>query len=83
MGPLTERQAEVLAFLRERIAIGETPTLAAIAEEFGWHGRTSAVCHLEALARKGAIEWIRDGKSCGIRLAGKRCTACGGTGVTQ
>ena len=77
---LTDRQLEILAFLRERIGQGETPTIRAIADEFEI-GVNAVVGHLARLREKGAIEWIRDGRAAGVRLAGKRCCKCGGTGV--
>lgn len=54
--------------------------LRAIADEFEI-GVNAVVGHLGRLRAKGAIEWIRDGRAAGVRLAGKRCCKCGGTGV--
>lgn len=65
--PLTERQAEVLAFLRERIGrFGQSPTIREIVSEFGFSGTNAAVGHLDALERRGLIR--RDPLARGIRL---------------
>lgn len=65
---LTERQAEILDFIREHIEIeGVPPTRAEIADALGFRSVNAAVDHLKALERKGAIELVR-GSSRGIRL---------------
>ncbi|MDB5797436.1 MAG: lexA [Paucimonas sp.] len=65
---LTERQEQILNLIR--IAIDKTgfpPTRAEIAAELGFRSANAAEEHLQALARKGAIE-ISPGTSRGIRL---------------
>ena len=65
---LTERQARVLAFLRQSIERnGYPPTCAEIARNFGWRSGNAAHEHLRAIERKGFIERVR-GISRGIRL---------------
>jgi repressor LexA len=67
---LTARQEQILNLIRE--AIGNTgfpPTRAEIAAELGFKSANAAEEHLQALARKGAIE-ISPGTSRGIRLVG-------------
>jgi repressor LexA len=68
MEELTRRQAEILDFIRDAIEEnGYPPTLAEIADYFGFRSNTAAVDHLKALARKNVIE-ITEGVSRGIRL---------------
>ncbi|MBI4757329.1 MAG: transcriptional repressor LexA [Betaproteobacteria bacterium] len=65
---LTPRQAQILDLIRRRIAAtGMPPTRAEIARALGFGSVNAAVDHLQALARKGAIELI-PGASRGIRL---------------
>ncbi|HRQ66664.1 MAG TPA: transcriptional repressor LexA [Xanthomonadaceae bacterium] len=65
---LTPRQAEILAFLRRRIAEdGMPPTRAEIARAFGFRVAASAEEHLRALERKRAIELV-PGSARGIRI---------------
>jgi repressor LexA len=67
---LTARQEQILNLIKE--AIGNTgfpPTRAEIAAELGFKSANAAEEHLQALARKGAIE-ISPGTSRGIRLVG-------------
>lgn len=67
---LTARQAEILNLIREAIEnTGFPPTRAEIAAELGFKSANAAEEHLQALARKGAIE-ISPGTSRGIRLTG-------------
>ncbi len=68
MEKLTQRQQEVLDFVRQHINdTGYPPTRADIAHELGFKSANAAEEHLKALARKGAIEMIA-GASRGIRL---------------
>ncbi|KPK38589.1 MAG: hypothetical protein AMJ69_08050 [Gammaproteobacteria bacterium SG8_47] len=68
MNTLTQRQAEILSFIRDTLARGELPpTRAEIAKALGFRSLNAAEGHLKALARKGAIELI-PGSSRGIRL---------------
>ncbi len=67
---LTARQEEILNLIREAIDnTGFPPTRAEIAAELGFKSANAAEEHLQALARKGAIE-ISPGTSRGIRLIG-------------
>lgn len=65
---LTARQEQILALIRDAITnTGFPPTRAEIANELGFRSANAAEEHLQALARKGAIE-ISPGTSRGIRL---------------
>ena len=65
---LTARQEEILGLIRDAIEkTGFPPTRAEIATELGFRSANAAEEHLQALARKGAIE-ISPGTSRGIRL---------------
>jgi repressor LexA len=67
---LTARQEEILNLIRDAIEnTGFPPTRAEIARELGFKSANAAEEHLQALARKGAIE-ISPGTSRGIRLIG-------------
>jgi len=67
---LTARQEQILNLIREAIDnTGFPPTRAEIAKELGFKSANAAEEHLQALARKGAIE-IVSGTSRGIRLIG-------------
>ena len=68
MEKLTNRQAQVLDFIKYHIAdSGYPPTRADIAKELGFRSPNAAEEHLKALARKGAIKMV-PGTSRGIRL---------------
>jgi repressor LexA len=72
---LTARQEEILNLIREAIEnTGFPPTRAEIATELGFRSANAAEEHLQALARKGAIE-ISPGTSRGIRLVGAAADA--------
>ncbi len=65
---LTARQQQILELIRRAIArTGSPPTRAEIATELGFKSVNAAEEHLQALARKGAIELV-SGTSRGIRL---------------
>lgn len=65
---LTARQQQILELIQNAIAsTGAPPTRAEIAAELGFRSANAAEEHLQALARKGAIELI-SGTSRGIRL---------------
>lgn len=67
---LTARQEQILNLIKEAIDnTGFPPTRAEIAHELGFRSANAAEEHLQALARKGAIE-ISPGTSRGIRLLG-------------
>ena len=65
---LTDRQQQVLDLVRTAIEeTGSPPTRAEIANQLGFRSANAAEEHLQALARKGAIELL-GGTSRGIRL---------------
>jgi repressor LexA len=65
---LTDRQQQILDLIHSAIArTGAPPTRAEIATELGFKSANAAEEHLQALARKGAIELV-SGTSRGIRL---------------
>jgi repressor LexA len=65
---LTARQQQILDLIQSAIArTGAPPTRAEIAQELGFKSANAAEEHLQALARKGAIELV-SGTSRGIRL---------------
>jgi repressor LexA len=65
---LTDRQQQILDLIQRAIArTGAPPTRAEIAAELGFKSANAAEEHLQALARKGAIELV-SGTSRGIRL---------------
>lgn len=65
---LTQRQAEILAYIEEfHVAKGLPPTRAEIAAHFGFRSANAAETHLRALAKKGAIA-LTPGSSRGIRI---------------
>ncbi|NDP40608.1 MAG: transcriptional repressor LexA [Rhodoferax sp.] len=65
---LTARQQQILDLIQNAIALtGAPPTRAEIATELGFKSANAAEEHLQALARKGAIELV-SGTSRGIRL---------------
>ncbi len=68
MSQLTERQEDILDFIRDRIEeSGMPPTRVEIARALGFRSPNAAEQHLRALAKKGAIELV-PGSSRGIRL---------------
>ena len=72
---LTARQEQILNLIKEAIDnTGFPPTRAEIAQELGFRSANAAEEHLQALARKGAIE-ISPGTSRGIRLLGQPAPA--------
>jgi repressor LexA len=65
---LTERQTEILEFLRTyQSANGITPTVAEVQEHFGFKSPTAVSDHLSALERKGSIRRT-PGQARNIRL---------------
>lgn len=65
---LTARQQEILQLIQDTMArTGAPPTRAEIATALGFKSANAAEEHLQALARKGAIELV-SGTSRGIRL---------------
>jgi repressor LexA len=70
MQALTPRQAEIWQFIRAyQETEGYPPSRAEIAARFGFRSLNAVTGHLDALARKGAIELAPD-TSRGIRLMG-------------
>jgi repressor LexA len=69
MRPLTDRQAQILQFIRDTVEVtGFPPTRAEICRALGFASPNAAEDHLRALARKGVIELV-EGVARGIRLA--------------
>ena len=67
---LTERQQQVLKFIRDCIAAdGLPPTRAEIAHALGFSSPNAAEQHVKALVNKGVLEWV-PGASRGLRLVG-------------
>ncbi|RBD03199.1 repressor LexA, partial [Xanthomonas oryzae pv. oryzae] len=69
MPPLTPQRAAVLAFLQEQAQAGVSPSLAEIAQAFGFASRNAAQKHVQALAEAGLIELLPNQKR-GIRVPG-------------
>ncbi|PPT97289.1 transcriptional repressor LexA [Xanthomonas arboricola] len=69
MPPLTPQRAAVLAFLQEQAQAGLSPSLAEIAQAFGFASRNAAQKHVQALAETGLIELLPNQKR-GIRMPG-------------
>ncbi len=68
MAQLTDRQAEILAFIQQVIDdTGVPPTRAEIARQLGFRSANAAEEHLRALKRKGVVELI-PGVSRGIQV---------------
>ncbi|MDB6048028.1 MAG: lexA 2 [Pseudomonas sp.] len=68
MSLLTPRRTEILTFIRERIVQqGHSPSLAEIAEAFGFASRSVARKHILALTEAGLIE-VAPNQARGIRL---------------
>jgi repressor LexA len=65
---LTQRQAEVLEFLKDYIAMhGYPPTLREVGDNFGMASTRASSDHLKALERKGHIR-IQEGIARGLQL---------------
>jgi repressor LexA len=65
---LTERQQEVLDYIKACISEGAPPTIREIQDEFNWKSPRAASQHVEALRRKGVI-YTKYGMSRGIRMS--------------
>jgi repressor LexA len=74
MDTLPPQRAAVLAFLRQQLETGQSPSLAEIAHALGFASRNSAQKHVQALAEAGLIE-IASGQKRGIRLPGGQSRA--------
>src|SRR4051794_34317811 len=65
---LTDRQQQVLKFIRDCIAAdGLPPTRAEIAQALGFNSPNAAEQHVKALVNKGVLSWV-PGASRGLRL---------------
>ncbi|NIJ83873.1 transcriptional repressor LexA [Xanthomonas arboricola] len=69
MEPLSPKRQAVLAFLQEQARAGVSPSLAEIAQAFGFASRNAAQKHVQALAEAGLIELLPNQKR-GIRMLG-------------
>ncbi|MMZ47322.1 LexA repressor [compost metagenome] len=68
MSELTERQAQVLTFIRRFMQEnGSAPTHQEIADAMEFHSPNASAFHIQALVKKGAIS-VRSGRSRGIVL---------------
>ena len=77
---LTARQEEILRLIEEAIEnTGAPPTRAEIAKQLGFKSANAAEEHLQALARKGAIDLVT-GTSRGIRLKKRPVAAASSLG---
>ena len=54
--PLTSQRAAILDFLRRELAAGRAPSLADVAERFGFASRNAAHKHVQALLAEGLLE---------------------------
>lgn len=80
---LTDRQQQILDLIQRAITCtGAPPTRAEIASELGFKSANAAEEHLQALARKGAIDLV-SGTSRGIRLRGGALQSVDETGSAQ
>ncbi|HEY5805664.1 MAG TPA: transcriptional repressor LexA [Lysobacter sp.] len=70
MASPSPKRTAVLAFIRERIEEGRPPSLAEIAQAFGFASVTAAKKHVQALADGGQIELVPNQRR-GIRLVGR------------
>ena len=64
---LSSQRAAVLAFLRRELAAGRAPSLAEVAEAFGFASRNAAQKHVQALVGQGLLEQL-PGRKRGLRL---------------
>ncbi|MCC8487925.1 transcriptional repressor LexA [Xanthomonas campestris pv. raphani] len=69
MDGLSPKRAAVLAFLQQQAQAGLAPSLAEIAQAFGFASRNAAQKHVQALAEAGLIELVPNRKR-GIRVPG-------------
>lgn len=61
--PLTEKQREILAFMRAWFEENDAlPTHYRLSEHFGWKSQNAASCHLATLERKGYLQRNADRK---------------------
>ncbi len=67
--PLTSQRAAILDYLRRELAAGRAPSLADVAEHFGFASRNAAHKHVQALLAEGLLEQA-PGRKRGLRLPG-------------
>ena len=67
--PLTSQRAAILDFLRRELAAGRAPSLADVAERFGFASRNAAHKHVQALLAEGLLEQA-PGRKRGLQLPG-------------
>lgn len=76
MNALTPRQAEILAWIRSRVAEDNLPpTRAELMKAFAFRSPNAAETHLRILARKGYLE-LQQGTARGIRLVDDGTESC-------
>ena len=79
--PLTDRQREVLDFIRTYIVWnGYSPAVRDIGAYFSIGSPNGVECHLKALEKRGYITRAKGGQARSIRLTGtekRRCPHCG------
>lgn len=69
--PAAETRAEILTFVRSRIAAGAPPTVREVQRALGFKAVQSAQAHLQALVQEGRLVQ-REGKARGYALPGQR-----------
>ncbi len=67
--PLTSQRAAILDYLRRELTAGRAPSLADVAERFGFASRNAAHKHVQALLAEGLLEQAA-GRKRGLRLPG-------------
>ena len=67
--PLTSQRAAILDYLRRELTAGRAPSLADVAERFGFASRNAAHKHVQALLAEGLLEQA-PGRKRGLRLPG-------------
>ena len=60
--PLSSQRAAILAYLRRQLSAGRAPSLADVAETFGFSSRNAARKHVQALVADGLLEQAPDRK---------------------
>ncbi len=66
---LSSQRAAILDYLRRELAAGRAPSLADVAERFGFSSRNAAHKHVQALLAEGLLEQA-PGRKRGLRLPG-------------
>jgi repressor LexA len=70
MKALTEKQSEILEFVRSRVQGGLNPTIREVARHFRFKSKYAADCHIKALREKGYL-LTDEGKARSLRLASR------------